>query len=106
MHCKNKLVVLTAKWLSCLHGLLQHQRLIVCFSCFFLFSNEEKRRKRQENYLSGCSLQLVSDTKISHTTTVITLWLEQSIRFYSMHDLLQVYHNLEWKTKLLDHAWK
>ena len=53
--------------------------LIVCF----LFWNKEKRRNRQENYLSGCSLQLASDTKISHATEVITLLSKQPICFYS-----------------------
>ena len=54
------------------------------------------------NYLSGCSLQLASDTKISHATRVITLWLKQPVWFYNelyismqcMIPLVMIYHAL------------
>ena len=45
-------------------------------------SNEEKGRKQQGSYLSGCfSSQLDPDTNISHPTTVATLWSKQPIYF-------------------------
>ena len=90
LHCKNRLVVLTAEWLPRLHGLLWYQRLLYknqfpC--CFLLFPRSEIRkeeRKQQGNYLLACFIQLASDAKISHATKITTLWLKQPICFYSV----------------------
>ena len=52
-----------------------------------LFPPHSEIRKRGNNketiYLPACFIQLASDTKISHATTITTLWLKQLICFYS-----------------------
>ena len=77
---KNRLIVLTAEWLSWLHGLLgtncislMTSFLVVSFS--FLLLEYAEWRKQEGNCLSGCFILIPKATRVT------TVWLKQPICF-------------------------
>ena len=84
-HYKNRLVVFNSRVVT----MIAWFTVVVEANCLrqpvsLLFPHSGIRkggRNRKENYLSGCFIQLASNTNISHATKVTTLLLKQHFVF-------------------------